>query len=160
MAAIINIDTSDFDTAIDEVKSLIENTDVWMRPIAVELAGEMHDRIHRRGLASDGNPIGSYSSSYLNFRLKNKLGGDSKIILVQTRKLQNSWGAFPTSNGWGVGFVDDAATDGVTSLKKIQFTEQRTGKKITDPTKEENDFIQQRFNEIINQLLQAYGRRA
>lgn len=160
MASIVNIDTSGFDTSIQEIKDLIENTDLWMRPIALELAGEMHDRIHKRGIASDGKPIGSYSSSYLNFRMKNKLGGDPKIIMVLTRKLSNSWGAFPTAKGWGVGFVDDSAKDGVTSLKKIQFMEERIDTKITDLTPDENDFVNQRFNEIINQLLEKYARRA
>lgn len=160
MASVVNINTSDFDKSIEEIKNLLGNTDLWMRPIAVELAGEMHDRIHKRGIASDGKPIGSYSSSYLEYRRKNKLGADPKIIMVQTRKLSNSWTAIKTATGWGVGFIDEAAKNGVTSLKKLQFMEERIDTKITDLTKEENEFVNDRANEILTQLLDKYAKRA
>ncbi len=49
----------------------------------------MKQRIHKDGLAADGNAIGSYSSGYLNYRKNNKRGGDTKIIVSLTRQLEN-----------------------------------------------------------------------
>lgn len=154
MAAIINIDFSDFEDDMDALVALLTQTELWLRPVTVELSGEMSYRIHEQGLASDGSPIGSYSSEYLNRRIKEKLGGDTRVILVRTRKLSNSWGAFATAEGWAVGFVDEGDGSEADSLKKIQYNEKRFSKAIIELTEAENVMVNARLNEILTKLIE------
>ena len=78
---------------------------------------------------------------------------DRKVILVLSRKLSNSWGAFATDKGYAVGFTDSAATEGVTGLKKIKFAEENFGKKIGDMTKEEETYAFERINELSTEII-------
>jgi hypothetical protein len=157
VAAIINIDFSRFKTQFSQIIDALKDHDSTLRPVAVELTGIMSGRIHEDGLASDGTQIGKYSSNYLKVREAKKLGPDPNVILVLTRKLSNSWGAFATERGWAVGFVDDSAVDGVTSRKKIEFAEVHFKKKILDMTVSEEEYAEDRLIELINQALEPYA---
>lgn len=155
--ATVNIDLSDFVQSYEQIVEVLKDEESTLRPVAVELVGIMATRIHEDGLASDGSPIGQYSSNYLKVRERRKLGADPKVILVLTRKLFNSWGAFATDHGWAVGFVDDAAADGVTSRKKVEYAEEHFGKPILDMTSEEAQYANDRLLENINELLSPYA---
>lgn len=157
MATVIKIDTRAFERDFEAITKVLTDKDSTLRPVAIELVEMMATRIHDDGLASDGSLIGSYTEGYLALREGRGLGSDKKVILVLSRKLYNSWSAFPTDNGWAVGFVDDAATDGVTSRKKIEYAEQHFGKKIIDPTEEELRFAADKLLEIVNELLSPYA---
>jgi hypothetical protein len=156
--ATVTLDYSGLDRTVDEIIGVLKDKEAVFRPIAVELLGIMHKRIHEEGLATDGSAIGSYQSNYLRLREKKGLGGDAKVILVFTRKLSNSWQVFATDNGYAVGFVDDGAVGGVaTSLEKIRFAEERFGKKILDPTADEQNYIAVRTVEIVGEKLAPYA---
>ena len=133
MASVIKLNLEKFKSDMEGITAILENTELWLRPVVAELSGEMAYRIHEKGLASDGSKIGSYDSTYLKRREKNKLGTDPNVILVYTRKLSNSWGVFPTEKGWGVGFVDDGgnASANVSESGSEKKTEKQT-KKTTE----------------------------
>lgn len=153
----VNIDTSGFERDLDRIIEALSDKETFLRPVAVELAGIMANRIHEDGLASDGSAIGNYNSNYLRVREKHKLGASTQVILVLTRKLSNSWGAFATDNGYAVGFVDDSASDGITSRKKVEYAEQHFGKKILELTEGEQEYAADRILEIVNELLSPYA---
>src|SRR5688572_10591643 len=100
--AAVNIDLTLFRKEMAEVIDLIKNNELTLRPVAIELVDMMHERIHDEGKASDGSQIGTYKSSYMKIRERYKHRGDTKVILVLTRKLSNSWGAFATEKGYAV----------------------------------------------------------
>src|SRR6187549_894833 len=147
--ATVNIDTSGFEKDLQRIKEELSDKESLLRPVCVELSGIMNDRIHEQGKASDDSEIGQYKTSYLKMREAfNHPRTERKVILVLSRKLSNSWGAFATDKGYAVGFTDSAATEGVTGLKKIKYAEEHFGKKIGDMTKEEETYAFDRLNEL------------
>lgn len=156
--AAINIDISGFLGTTQMLIQQLQNVDVSVRPIAVEMVGIMHKRIHTDGLDSNETKIGQYSSGYLQKREKKGLGTGTDVIFVYTRKLSNSWTAVRTPRGWGVGFVDQGA-DGVTAMQKIRFYEQRTGKKILDVSQSERDYAFTRIAEIAAEIIAQLKQR-
>lgn len=151
--ATVNIDTSGFEKDLQAIKDSLSDKESLLRPVCVELSGIMNNRIHEEGQASDGSEIGQYSVPYLRMRQAFNHTRDRKVILVLTRKLSNSWGAFATEKGYAVGFTDSAATEGVTGLKKIQYAEEHFGKKIGEMTKEEETYAFERLNELSNEII-------
>lgn len=151
----VNIDLSAFEGEITNLIEKIGDPERLMRPVCVELVGIMTKRIHEDGVASDGSKIGTYKTSYLRIREKFKHGKDTDVILVLSRKLSNSWGAFATEKGYSVGFVDSG--EGVTSLKKIQFAEEHFSKKIGELSEEESKYAEERFIEIVNEIINGRG---
>jgi hypothetical protein len=155
--ATVNIDYTMFKNQASEIIQMMASKEFSVRPIAVELVGILHKRIHTDGLAADGNPIGQYSENYLKIRIRRGLGEGTNIIAVLTRKLSNSWTAFATERGWAVGFVDDDA-DGVSSLQKLKFLEQNKKKKIIDLTPDERQYVTERVIEIAEDLFKKQKR--
>ena len=152
--ATVNIDTSGFEKDLQKIKDSLSDKESLLRPVCVELSGIMNNRIHDEGRASDGGEIGTYKNSYLRMREAfNHPRTERKVILVLSRKLSNSWGAFATDKGYAVGFTDSAATEGVTGLKKIQYAEEHFGKKIGDMTKEEETYAFERLNELSTEII-------
>jgi hypothetical protein len=47
---------------------LLKDKEYLLRPVATELIPLMTDRIHQKGIASDGGPIGTYSKGYMVVR--------------------------------------------------------------------------------------------
>ncbi len=152
--ATVNIDLSGFEKDLQKIKDSLSDKESLLRPVCVELSGIMNNRIHEDGQASDGSEIGQYKTSYLKMREAfNHPRTERKVVLVLTRKLSNSWGAFATDKGYAVGFTDSAATEGVTGLKKIQYAEEHFGKKIGDMTKEEETYAFDRLNELSTEII-------
>lgn len=162
MAAVINIDISGFLHATQQVIQQLQNVDISVRPIAVEMVGIMHKRIHTDGLDSAGNKIGQYSSSYLRKREKKGLGKGTDVVFVYTRKLSNSWQAIRTERGWGVGFVDGGGTSEsggpITALQKVQYYEQKTGKKILELSAAEKQYAFDRIIEIAAEIVAQFKK--
>jgi len=152
--ATVNIDLSGFEKDLQKIKDSLSDKESLLRPVCLELSGIMNNRIHEDGQASDGSEIGQYKTSYLKMREAfNHPRTERKVVLVLTRKLSNSWGAFATDKGYAVGFTDSAATEGVTGLKKIQYAEEHFGKKIGDMTKEEETYAFERLNELSTEII-------
>jgi hypothetical protein len=60
-------------SVIARVSSALQNIDVdaMTKEMATTTVGMMRDRIHGKGLASDGSGIGTYSAGYMNVRMGN-----------------------------------------------------------------------------------------
>lgn len=103
---------------------------------ASTLLAVMRTRIHVDGLASDGQPIGIYSASYLKRRIEHGRGSDPKVILSYTRTMENSWCLIPLDKGSvGIGFQNPA------QAQKAGWLEEMYGKAIYQPTAEEKKLL-------------------
>ena len=153
--ATVNVDLSGFEKDLQKIKDALSDKEALLRPVAVELSTIMKDRIHEEGQASDGSQMGTYKTSYLAIRERQQKHSrsETKVILIFTRKLSNSWGAFAADRGYGVGFIENADASGITSLKKIRFAEEHFGKKIGDLTKEEETYAFERLNELSTEII-------
>lgn len=81
------------------------NPETVSRAAALAILPEMRDRIHVRGLKSDGKRIGTYSNSYLKVREKYNRGASREVILSLTRALENGYTLKPTENGYTIGNI-------------------------------------------------------
>lgn len=128
----------------------LKDTEYLLRPVAQEQIRLMHDRIHGKGLASDGGQIGTYSRGYLKIRQeKYNRKPDSQVIISLTRQLENDYTVVPTTLGYGVGFNNRHNFD------KSQWVENTYKKKIFDPTEEELNEAIAFINELTEDALNS-----
>jgi hypothetical protein len=81
------------------------NNDKVLRAIADSALSLVRPRIHQQGKRADGQPIGTYSNSYLKYRVKKKnRENDSKVVLSLTRNMENDFQVIATDTGYGLGF--------------------------------------------------------
>ncbi len=95
-------------TLLKQIKGLETggpNNDKVLRAIADSALSLVRPRIHQQGKRADGQPIGTYSNSYLNYRVKKKnRENDGKVVLSLTRNMENDFQVIPTDTGYGLGF--------------------------------------------------------
>ena len=95
-------------TLLKQIKGLETggpNNDKVLRAIADSALSLVRPRIHQQGKRADGQPIGTYSNSYLNYRVKKKnRENDSKVVLSLTRNMENDFQVIATDTGYGLGF--------------------------------------------------------
>ena len=116
---------------IESVTGILADKEI-LREVAAPISTLMHERIFEKGLASDGNPIGTYNNRYLKLRQKKyKLSADPKVIVVLTNSTQSNWQPVETSDGWGIGIIKDI------DFNKFGWVEERFGKKIGELTEDE-----------------------
>lgn len=150
MAAIeININFQKFSDEFKKKLAIISDREYLLRPVAIELITEITNRIHQKGLASNGTPIGTYSTDYMKVREKNNRSTDRKVIISLTRQLENDWSVLATQRGYGIGFKNSI------NAKKIGWVEDQKGKVITDLSKEEFDYALDRINELVNAAINS-----
>lgn len=118
-----------------------------LRPVAIEVLPMMTERIHRKGQASDGSQIGTYSNSYLKQREKNNRGKDTKVIVSLTRQLENNWSVLETTNGYGIGFTNPF------NKEKLGWVEEQKGKVISSLSNEEINYAFERVNELVENAI-------
>jgi len=138
--------TSNFNEVVGSLeKSIAKITDknYLLRPVAIEVIPILTERIHGKGVASDGSQIGSYSNSYLAYRKKRNRGADPKVIVSLTRQLENDWSVLETPNGYGIGFTNAFNT------QKLQWVEEGKGKNIGSLTSQEIDYAFDRITELV-----------
>jgi hypothetical protein len=99
------------------------------------LVGEMRHRIHIDGLASNEQPIGTYSSSYLEYRNKNKRGSGTKVILSDTRQMENDLSVIAGTKGWAIGYKNNF------NAQKAEWNESHFKKKIFKLTSSEKNKV-------------------
>jgi hypothetical protein len=140
---------SNMDMVVNKVNLSLNaiNVDEMTRLQATTLLAQMRKRIHVRGVASDGRPIGTYSQSYLkHVRPKHKRSGDSKVILSLTRAMENGMILFPITNGTAIGYATPEL------LQRARWQEKRPAygaRAIFSPTQEELELV----NEIGNNYI-------
>lgn len=128
----------------------LKNKDYLLRPVAIEVIPMMTERIHQKGVASDGNQIGTYSNSYLRLRqAKYKRDASSKVIVSLTRQLENNWSVIATQNGYGIGFINPF------NLQKARWVEENKGKIIFSLSKAEQSYAVERINELVSDALSS-----
>lgn len=143
----LNFDVKKMGADIAAKLAAINNPEALLRPIAFDLVAKMTERIHDRGLASDGGPIGTYSDPYLRTRqAKYKRGADTKVIVSATRQLENDWSVVATGKkSYGIGFKNQHNRD------KSKWVEATYNKKIFSLTADERQYAQNRFKELVSE---------
>lgn len=126
----------------------LADNEYLLRPVCVDLIDLMTKRIHMDGIASDGTPIGTYSSGYLRYRQKppNNRIKDSKVVVSLTRQLENDWSVIATKNGYGIGFKNSF------NLQKGRWVE-AIKKPFLTLTASELKYAQLRFDQLVNEAL-------
>ena len=144
--------------------SNIDSKQICMK-IAVNVAGEMKQRIHKEGKAADGSQIGTYSDGYMKVRTDNfkskkivrgaKKGqprpkynrtGDTKVIASLTRQMEDSFKVFPTEKGAAIGWEDDF------NFNKSHYVEGTYGKPVWKLAEREREIANLTANEEINKV--------
>jgi hypothetical protein len=151
MAALsIKLDFSKFSQDLEQRVERLKNKDYLLRPVAIETIPLMTRRIHQDGVARDGSQIGTYSSSYLKLRqAKYNRSGDPKVIVALTSQLENDWSVIATDKGYAIGFSNTF------NLQKARWVEDIKGKIIFSLSEDEQQFVIERFQEMINNALNS-----
>lgn len=71
----------------------LNQSDPIMREVATSMLGEVHDRIHERGLNSAGAPIGTYSVGYMKVRTGN-FGNAQRFVKGKNKGQVKNAGVF------------------------------------------------------------------
>lgn len=116
---------------------------------ASTLMARMRRRIHVEGLDASGQPIGTYSPSYVKYVRKKKGRQEgNKVVLSLTRTMENAMVDVPLEdNGAGIGYATSE------QLQKSKWCEETYGKKIFAPTEEERELVNEIANDYINKIL-------
>jgi hypothetical protein len=131
-------------TSLIKKLEILRNPKPLLRTVALDVLVLMTARIHEDGKAADGGEIGTYNNNYLRLRQKRfKRSADKKIILSQTRQLENDWSVIGTENGWGIGFKNNA------NAQKLKWVEEIKKKKIGALTDSEKEFAITKFQKLV-----------
>lgn len=123
---------------------LLRDREYLLRPLAIETIPLMKERIHEKGQASDGTPIGSYSNDYMRVREKYNRGDSRKIIVALTSQLENDWAVIATEKGYGIGFNNPYNAD------KMRWVEAAKSKIIANLSPAEKAYIKERLQELVD----------
>ena len=125
----------------------LDQSDALLREIATTMLAETRQRIHEDGKNAAGNQIGTYATSYLEWRRENgyKTTG-SNVKLFLTGQMQNDYKVVPQSKTkYGLGFSNSLNSD------KAGWAEERFGK-IYGLTPDEKQLVQDICDEYIKNL--------
>jgi len=102
------IDLTKFSELENKILTL-EQTDTVLRTVATAMFAEMKRRIHNDGIKSNGSSIGTYSNSYLKWRLKNGFETQgNKVQLNLTGQMQNDFSVGKLNDtSWAIGFQNE-----------------------------------------------------
>lgn len=146
MSSTYTIDIKELKDLTDSLLSL-EETDSLLREVSTTLLAEMRDRIHERGIKSDGTQIGTYSNTYLQYRIDQDKGSASNVTLFFTGQMQNDFSVAPVGeNAYGLGYSNSLNFD------KANYAEAKYGI-IFEPTDEEFQKIEDVAAEFITNTL-------
>ncbi len=146
MSATYTIDIKELKDLTDSLLSL-EETDSLLREVSTTLLAEMRDRIHERGIKSDGTQIGTYSNTYLEYRIEQGKGSASNVTLFFTGQMQNDFSVAPVGeNAYGLGYSNRL------NFEKANWAEDRFGI-IFEPTEQEFQQIEEVAAEFITNTL-------
>lgn len=146
MSTTYTIDIKELKDLTDSLLSL-EETDSLLREVSTTLLAEMRDRIHERGIKSDGTQIGTYSNTYLEYRIEQGKGSASNVTLFFTGQMQNDFSVAPVGdNAYGLGYSNSLNFD------KANYAEAKYGI-IFEPTDEEFQKIEDVAAEFITNTL-------
>lgn len=148
------------------------NTDQLLRNIANDLLPEVKTRIHTKGLAADGNEIGTYSPSYMKLRTKGYKSdavtrgknkgqprtikkfnrtNDTKVVSSLTRQQEKDFSVIPSGRGYGLGFKNEV------NAEKAEHVEATYNKPIWKLTAEERAKALASAEDYKNRILNGQG---
>jgi hypothetical protein len=81
----------------------LQSPEVVSRAAALAVLPEMRERIHVKGLKTNGQEIGTYSSSYMKVRERFNRTADTSVVASLTRMLENGYTLKPSENGYTIG---------------------------------------------------------
>lgn len=149
--AAITIDISKAVAGVASIFEKLKDKEYLLRPLAIETIPNMKERIHERGVASDGGQIGTYGTGYLKYRERKGRGKDTKVIVSLTRQLENDWAVIGTQRGYAIGF------NNVFNFEKSQWVEQNQDKIIFNLATPEKEYIKERVDELVNNAINGNG---
>lgn len=145
--------------------------DKLLRTLATTVGAEIKYRVHTKGLNSENNQIGTYSSPYLKLRQsKYNRTSESKVIFSLTRQMENDFGIvasdpIKTSTGYGLGFKNNATYKDVakgkknkgkvrtiSNAQKAEWLQEKFGK-VYSPTKNEEELLRKTAEQFIKDLI-------
>lgn len=135
---------------INTISENLSNIDIdqMTRLQASSLMAEMRQRIHTKGLATDGNPIGTYTPGYMRTRQRHGRKEGDKVVLSLTRAMENSMVLIPIENGTGIGYTT------AEQLQKAKWNDKRAAygsREIFAPTENERMMVEQIAQSFIEQ---------
>lgn len=135
---------------INTISDSLSNIDIdqMTRLQASSLMAEMRQRIHVKGLATDGNPIGTYTPGYMRVRQRHGRKEEGKVVLSLTRAMENSMVLIPIENGTGIGYTT------AEQLQKAKWNDKRAAygsREIFAPTENERKMVEQIAQSFIEQ---------
>ena len=158
------------------------NPNYLLRPVAIEILPMMTERIHKEGKASDGLPIGTYSSEYMKLRTGN-YGNSGKYKSGKKKGEVKDSGVFvrgdnkgqprpkynrssdtkiivsltrQLENDWSVLETPNGYGIGFTNsfnADKLRWVEEMKEKNISDLSQKEIDYAFDRINELVADAL-------
>jgi hypothetical protein len=138
----------------------IAEADTLLRTVSFGVFALMKRRIHTQGKKSDGNSIGTYSSGYLEWRLKNNYAAQgSTVKLFLTGQMQNDFSVGKLNdNNYGIGFQNKFNYDKSVNAEDGQepHTVKPHTRKIKKPTKDGKSVVD--VKSYINKGWEGYGR--
>ena len=124
----------------------LREADTLLRLIAEGMLGATRERIHEEGKNAAGGQIGTYSPSYLELRIENRLSADPKVKLFFTGQMQNDYKIVPLSDTeYGLGFSNQLNAD------KADWAEERFGE-IYALTDQEMQGLRDIVSEYVQQI--------
>lgn len=130
----------------------LKDREYLLRPVAFDVIDLMTQRIHIKGIASDGAPIGKYSKGYMRLRLKfNRGKAEEPVIISLTRQLENDWSVIGTEKGYAIGFKNPY------NLKKARWVElikRERENTIFNLTTQEQEFALAKINRLVTEALE------
>lgn len=168
--------------SIIEKLKRISDPSTLLRPVAIDVMNMMTERIHEKGIAADGNPIGTYSPAYMKVRTGNyknstrykggKNAGKTKDAGVFSRGT-NKGKPRPKYNRTNDTKIvvsltrqleNDWAVIGTTkgygigfnnplSIQKMRWVEEKKDKKIAALTTDEKTYAIDSFKKLVHEKL-------
>jgi len=127
--------------------------------IIMMLKQSNRERVHQKGENKDGTEIGTYSEVTKEIKSKRRTvkgrgvaparSNVSKVILSDTRTLENSYEVAPTENGYDMGFNNNKGATPPPS-KLIPKLEKQYGKKIWGVSKDDKKEIRKLIKKYVS----------
>jgi hypothetical protein len=137
---------SDFIRAAEQLES-VKDTEQIAAEAALSLLAQIKRRIFQEGLNSANQPIGTYSDSYIEFRMDQYNWGPSDdVILELTGQMREDFTVGNSTEGYGLGFQNPF------NAEKLAANEQRFGT-VASPTDQEQQLFVQILTETITRIL-------
>jgi len=137
----------------------IKSINPLLLKIALMLEQSNRERVHEKGENKDGSQIGSYSAATKKIKSKRRTvkgrgvaparSNVSKVILSDTRTLENSYEVAPTQNGYDVGFNNNKGAEPPPS-ELVGYLEEKFGKNIWGVSKDDKKEIRKLIKKYVS----------